>query len=96
MKICKDLNEVRSEIDRLDDAIVRLIAERADFVKQAAAFKKDADAVKAKGRVEAVIMKIREKAAQAGLNPDLAEKVYRVMIEGFIEEEMREWKSGKE
>ena len=35
------LDEVRAEIDRIDDAIIRLIAERGAFVAQAARFKKD-------------------------------------------------------
>ncbi len=39
---CKDINEVRDNIDRIDNQIVKLIAERSFFVKQAANFKKDA------------------------------------------------------
>ena len=40
------LDEVRAEIDRIDDAIIRLIAERGAFVAQAAHFKKNAGVCK--------------------------------------------------
>lgn len=41
-KKCNDIGEVRKEIDRIDDMIVKLIAEREQYVKQAAGFKKTA------------------------------------------------------
>ena len=44
--ICKDLNEVRENIDRVDNEIIKLIAERGGYVRQAAAFKKDERGVK--------------------------------------------------
>ena len=44
---CTTLEEVRSNIDRLDQQIVSLLAERGHYVSQAARFKKDTDGVKA-------------------------------------------------
>lgn len=35
------LDEARAEIDRIDDAIIRLIVKHGAFVAQAAHFKKD-------------------------------------------------------
>lgn len=40
--LAANLAEVRTNIDRLDDAIVALLAERAMYVKDAARFKRDA------------------------------------------------------
>lgn len=82
------LDEVRAEIDRLDTAIVGLIAERAGCVASAAAFKKTSDDVKAPARVEQVIARVRGKAENAGVNPDIVEKTYRAMIGAFIEYEL--------
>ena len=39
--VCNNLEEVRANIDRIDDIIIKLIAERETFVVQASAFKKD-------------------------------------------------------
>lgn len=44
---------------RIDEQIVRLIAERGRFVAQAAAFKKNAEGVRDTKRVEAVIQRVR-------------------------------------
>lgn len=90
---CSSLEEVRENIDRIDDSIIQLIAERTEYVMQAAAFKKSESDVKAPDRVEAVIRKVREKAEKYGASPDIAETVYRNMINGFINMEMTEFKS---
>ena len=92
MTDCKDLNEVRENIDRIDDQIIRLIAERGGYVKQAAAFKKNEESVRDSSRVEAVILKARTKAELYDADPDLIEKLYRSMINSFINMEMKEFK----
>ena len=51
---CASLDEVRSNIDRLDREIVRLLAERGKYVLQAARFKKTKADVHAPERVEQV------------------------------------------
>ncbi len=63
------------------------------YVRQAAAFKKSEEAVKAPDRVEAVIVKVRDKAEKYGASPEIAETVYRNMINGFINMEMTEYKN---
>lgn len=90
---CKSLEEVRSNIDRIDDEIIKLIAERTTYVKQASFFKKSEDGVKSPERVEAVIKKVREKASEYGASPEIVETVYREMIAGFINMEMEIFKN---
>lgn len=92
---CSSLEEVRENIDRIDNEIIKLIAERGTYVIQASAFKKNEDGVKAPGRVEAVIKRVREKALEYGANPDMVENLYREMISGFINMEMEEYKNMK-
>ena len=89
---CSSLEEVRENIDRIDDSIIQFIAERTEYVRQAAAFKKSESDVRAADRVEAVIAKVREKSQKYGASPDIAETVYRNMINGFINMEMTEYK----
>ena len=92
---CNSLEEVRSNIDRIDNEIIKLIAERTDYVKQASAFKKSEDEVKAPKRVEAVIQKVREKAAEYGADSDMVEVLYREMISRFVSMEMDEFKKSE-
>ena len=93
MNQCKNLEEVRSNIDRLDDQIIQLIAERGKYVLQASVFKKTEESVKDPSRVEKVIQKVRTKATQYGASPDMIEALYRKMISMFVEIEMKEYKS---
>ena len=85
---CNSIDEVRSNIDRIDRQIVTLLAERGGYVKQAARFKKTTDEVKAPQRVEQVIAKVTALSQELGANPSVTEQVYRAMISGFINEEM--------
>lgn len=88
---CNSLEEVRENIDRIDNEIIKLIAERGTYVVQASLYKKNEDGVKAANRVEAVISKVRTKAEEYGANPDMIESLYRDMINRFIEMEMVEY-----
>ena len=92
---CDNLEEVRENIDNIDDKIIRLIAQRSDDVKQAADFKKSKTDVKAAGRVEKIIKKVREKAKVYDCSPDVVELIYRDMINYFIGEEMKTFEKNK-
>ena len=87
---CRDLDEVRANINRIDRELVRLLAERGAYVRQAARFKQSTDDVRAPARVEQVIQRVRALAEEHGASPDLVEGVYRTMIARFIDEELRE------
>ena len=93
--ICSSLEEVRSNIDRIDNEIIKLIAERTEYVKQASSFKKSESGVKASNRVEDVIQKVRKRALEYGASPDIVEKLYREMIASFINMEMDEYKKNQ-
>ncbi|MBT1165259.1 chorismate mutase [Bifidobacterium simiarum] len=88
---CDSLNEVRTNIDRIDARMVDLIAERGAYVAQAAQFKKNADDVKASSRVDAVIAKVRGLAEASHADPDLVEAVWRTMITHFTNAEMTDF-----
>lgn len=92
---CGSLEEVRSNIDKIDKNIVALISDRGGFVMQAARFKKSTDDVKAPQRVEQVISKVRTLAHELDANPAVVEAVYRAMISAFINAELAEHDSLK-
>jgi isochorismate pyruvate lyase len=86
-KCCQTLAEVRGNIDRLDQEIVRLMAERGKFVHEAARFKANPAQVEAPERAEAVVKKAMDLAQQDGLSPKVAEAAYRAMVRAFMEYE---------
>jgi isochorismate pyruvate lyase len=88
---CRSLDEVRTEIDRLDEQIVRLLAERGGYVLAAARFKNSAADVRAPQRVEQVIARVRDHALRHGALPEVVERTYRPLIEAFTDAEHRRW-----
>lgn len=86
---CKDMGDVRREIDRVDRAIVKLIAERQNYIEQAGHIKQSRDTVRDNARVEDVVAKVRQECERQGANPDLLEELYRTMIEWCINYEFK-------
>ena len=85
---CRDMNEVRAEIDRIDAALVDVIAERFGYVERAWQIKlAEKGAANVPWRNQQVIDKVRARAAEAGVPPDLCEALWRQMIGWFIQYE---------
>ena len=78
------MEDVRYEVDRLDEALVRLIAERQSFMEAAARIKGPRASVHDRPRIEDVISKVLAKAKAEGLSPAIAEPVWRTMIDRCI------------
>ncbi len=93
LKECKTLNEVRIEIDGLDDQIVELIGARNSYIKQAAQFKNTVDEVKAPERIAEIIAKVRHKALTLGMSANLLEEIYTIMIDEMVESEIAEFRN---
>jgi len=89
---CKNMNDIRNAIDRIDESIVELIAKRSQYVLKASEFKKSEKAVKDSKRVKEVIETKKELAKKYNVSSTLIETIYEKMIEHFIKEEMQEWK----
>lgn len=88
---CADLAEIRVEIDRIDRDVIATLGERFQYVKAAAKFKKNPGEVAAPERVTAMLEQRRKWATEAGLHPDVVEKIYRELVSYFVAEEQREF-----
>ena len=85
---CTTMAEIRAEIDRLDEDLVRLFAERAGYIDRAAEIKAEVDLPARIGpRVEEVVRNVRDHAETHGLPPDLVEKLWRRLIDWSIARE---------
>ncbi len=83
--------EIRREIDEIDSQIIGLLSERGRFVTAAGRLKKDEQGVRDPKRVEQVIERVKLKANAAGLDPGIAETIYRAIIGCFVGKEMQEF-----
>ncbi|MDO9304694.1 MAG: chorismate mutase [Sulfuricurvum sp.] len=92
---CKSLEELRNCIDAVDDQIVEFIAARNAYVKQAAKFKHSIDEIKGEERMEAVMDRVRMRAMEFGVSPNLLTKLYTIMIDEMVEAEISEFRNAK-
>lgn len=80
-KTCKTMDEVRTEIDRIDRGLVDLLAERWTYVDRMWELKRsEAAAANVPWRNREVIEKVRARAASEGLPPEMAEALWRQII----------------
>jgi isochorismate pyruvate lyase len=85
---CNSMAQIRVEIDRLDEDLVRLFAERAGYIDRAAQVKARVDLpARIDARVEEVVSNVRRHAGTYGLPPDLVEKLWRRLIDWSIARE---------
>jgi len=90
---CSDIQEVREEIDIIDQEVIEALSKRLQYVIAAARFKTSEASVKAPDRFYAMLQQRREWAKEAGLNPDVVEKLYRDLVNHFSDEELKHDKS---
>ena len=88
---CASMAEVRHGVDALDRALVVLLAERQRYMDAAARIKTDRGVVRDEARIEDVVAKVKAAATRAGLSHDIAEPVWRQLIERCIAHEFVEW-----
>jgi isochorismate pyruvate lyase len=86
---CQSLEEIRNEIDKIDEHIISLFSIRHKFVEEIVRFKNDKDAIIAQERKDQVILQRRKWAESKGLNADTFEKIYTLLVESNIKHEMK-------
>lgn len=77
-----DLSTLREQIDHVDRQIIALLAERLRIVEQVAFAKLEAASpFRDREREEALLLRLREHATEAGVDPHEIERLYRVVMD---------------
>lgn len=88
---CADMGQVRAEIDRIDEALVDLIAERFEYVDRAWQLKRNTpEGATVPWRIQQVIDKVKARAKERELPPDIVDMVgaqWKNMIGWFVQYE---------
>lgn len=88
---CTTMSDVRQGVDAIDRMLVELLAERQAYMDAAARIKTDRSVVRDPVRIEDVIAKVKVAAREAGLAEDIAEPVWRTLIDRCIAYEFGVW-----
>lgn len=83
---CETLQEIRDALDAIDLDIIKLFAERHKYVKEIVKFKSsDEKAIIAQERQELVLNQRRAWAEEKGLEGQMMESIFRLLIEKNIQ-----------
>ena len=68
--------------------LARLLSERQRYIERAAEIKSNRTSVRDEARIEDVIAKVLAEAGKVGLSADIAEAVWRTLVEHSIAHEL--------
>jgi len=78
---CASKDDVRAEIDRIDQALLALFAERHTYVTRMAEIKTDPHEAYDPQRIESIVGRIRARSLDLDLDEDQAELIWRTLID---------------
>lgn len=85
---CATMAELRAEIDRIDAALVALLARRVRCIDRAIVLKAESGLpARIVARVDQVLENVRRNAARDGLPIELAERLWRDLVDWSIARE---------
>lgn len=85
---CKSKEEIRAQIDLIDQEIIALFAKRFTYVSEIVKYKSDAKSVVAQDRKDKVIKERGEWAESHGLDKNTFEQIYRFLVDHNIDKEL--------
>lgn len=87
-KDCTSLEEVRAQIDKIDEQIIQLLSLRHGYVEEVVNYKDNKEGVIAAARKEQVIEQRADQAAKLGLDPVTIREMYTTLIDRNIQHEL--------
>ena len=88
--------DVRAGVDAIDQALVRLLVIRQGYMDAAARIKPKRDLVRDEARIAQVLANVKALAAREGLSWQIAEPVWRTLIERCIAHELDKFDAAAE
>ena len=84
---CPEMVDIRDRIDLLDKKLVALLAERQQLIEAAGKVKPARQTVRDEARIEEVVRLVLAEARAQNLSAEIAEPVWRQLIESSIAHE---------
>ncbi len=90
--INKNIINIRKKLDKLDDALLRLIKKRVKLVDKVIINKKYKKDIIDKKRISIILKNIKKKSKSRKIDPRITNKIWFSMIRAFIDYEFRNFK----
>ena len=84
--------KIRKKLDKLDNKLLNLIKKRTYLVNQILKNKKFKKEIIDKKRIKVILKNILMKSKKKNIDPKITNKIWKSMIQSFIEYEFRNFK----
>jgi chorismate mutase len=91
----KNIHQIRKKLDLVDLKLLDLIKKRTILVNNVLKTKKFKKQIIDKKRIRIILSKIKNKSKAKKIDPKITEKIWRSMINAFIQYEFRNFKKKK-
>ena len=88
----KNILKIRKQLDRLDNSFLKLIKKRTKLVDKVLSNKKYKKDIIDKKRISVVLRNINLKSKKNKIDPKITSKIWKSMIQAFIDYEFRNFK----
>ena len=88
----KKLNNIRFELDKLDNSLIKIIKKRTYFVKKVLALKEKKNQIVDQKRIKEILRNIRKKSLINKIDPKITNRIWKNMILAYIDYEKRNFK----
>jgi len=88
----KKLNKIRTELDKLDNSLIKLIKKRTNLVNQVLKLKEKKKEIVDNKRIKMILKNIRKKSIINKIDPKITDRIWRNMIWSYIDYEKRNFK----
>lgn len=82
---CRDMAEIRADVNELDHEIIRMFGRRLEYVKAAVRYKPDEASIRQPGHLDRFFADRRRWASEAGYDPNVIEALYRMLYEYTVQ-----------
>ena len=89
----KKLSKIRTELDKLDNSLIKVIKKRTNLVKKVLALKEKKNQIVDKKRIKKILSNIKKKSLKNNIDPKITNRIWKNMIWSYIDFERRNFKN---
>ena len=86
------LNKIRSDLDKLDNSLIKIIKKRTNLVKKVLALKEKKNQIVDRKRIKIILRNIKKKSIINNIDPKITNRIWKNMISAYIDFEKRNFK----
>ena len=88
----KKLSKIRTELDKLDNALIKIIKKRTNLVKKVLKLKERKNQIIDQKRINIILRNVKKKSIKHKIDPKITNRIWKNMIWAYIEYEKRNFK----